>query len=239
MEFNQKSSLSMALWSATFILAVYTAHGMVGVRRKTILDPRLRRFFHSRKGQVTLVTSAMIHVLLLMTAPSVLWLPGAAFFFFAFFYDQPLGRSRPLGFKQVPLLKAPAVAFAVLILVAVFPLLWSNQKLSSDPLVLTALFFHLLFNTLMGDLRDHSIDAAKGVKSWPVLMGFGPLRITIVLASPLLAIGLWGEGVSWPWLAPLFYDGFIAWSTSPDTKKQQYHWADVAHFLPLGVLALI
>jgi hypothetical protein len=226
-----------ALWVGAYAVCAYNLHGMSSLRRKQLFDMNAARYFKSKLALMVTFSSMAISLLLILLAPSFLWLPIFLSFMASFIYGNKLNvRKFSLpALREWPYLKGLWSVLALVGIIVVIPCLWMEHFLDAqDYSLIVFLSLHLFINTSIGDLRDLQLDRQKGLKTLPVLWGFQRSKMGLIALSIVLGAFAIGQK-NWP-LTGLFFSNSLglAW-IKPESAMKIYHGVDLTHWIPLVV----
>ena len=230
-----------ALWVASYVIGVYNLHGISSLRRKQLFDLNAARYYKSKLALMVVFASMAMACLLLLLAPSFLWLPGFAGIMISFLYGNRVkvkGLNLP-ALREWPYIKGLGSVLALVFIIDVIPSVWMEYTLIPEDGVLTALLaIHLWINTTVGDMRDGELDARKGLKTLPTLWGFDKARWVLMVVS--LGTGGLATFLRLYPMSILFAGNAMAlYCIKKESSKKIYHWVDVVHWLPFVVACIL
>ena len=245
LENDHEGVMFSSLWVLCFVLGFYNVHGVLSLKKNQLNDIGLRRYYKSKTCRWVTVLGTSGASWLILTASSSLWLPLLCFTFGSLFYDLPIWKRKNKtvvpSVREWPYVKALAVATVMTLVVAVVPSVWSDTtKLSHDISLWGAVWFHLLINTIMGDLRDVRLDRNKGFLTLPVCCGFQRARLLLIGLSFLGAVLMWIFSMGLELSLLFLTDAGLLWFfIGENSKPRRYHLVDLAHWVPLVTLLMV
>jgi 4-hydroxybenzoate polyprenyltransferase len=239
--FKSHHELSMvsSLWVLFFVLGFYSVHGVLSLKKNQINDIALRRYYKSKACRWVTVLGVSGAVLLIVVAAPALWIPLFIFTFGSLFYDLPIWKHRNKtvipSVREWPNVKALVVATAISLIVFLIPSVWEGWDARHfDARLWAVLWFHLLINTVIGDLRDLRLDTNKKLKTLPTWLGFQRTRWLLISLSLMAAIFVWQWEMGWELTLLFLGDGILLYCwINEGSKPKRYHVVDVAHWIPL------
>jgi 4-hydroxybenzoate polyprenyltransferase len=221
------------------VLGFYNVHGVLSLKKNQLNDIGLRRYYKSKSCRWITMMSVCTAVLMTLTATPDLWIHLFLFTFGSLFYDLPIWRHKKKtvipSVREWPNVKAFLVATVISLIIFLIPSIWSNGFYHHFEFTLWgALWFHLLLNTLMGDLRDLRLDARKQLRTLPVWLGFKRTRWLLIVLSFLMSALMWFYSMSLELVFLFLGNGILLLCFIREASKpRRYHVVDIAHWIPL------
>lgn len=232
-------SISGLGWALFHLLAVYNLHGLMTFKQGQLYDLSLRAYYKTKLHKFVLGSSMILSFLLILFAPSSIWIPLLIINFLGLIYGTPLVKlgENQKRLKDFPLLKTPLVTMGVSCSVIFLPRVWAQREIASyfqpEHFVLA---LHIFINVLAGDLRDLKMDEKNGLATWPVRWGFQKVKLlSIFVAIGTAVISIMAK-LDLLFVAVILLDALLLTLLTPKTLKARYHLLDLPHFVPGAVL---
>ena len=180
-----ENNVLLALFIFVCILVVYNLQRIYKLSIQKSDSPWLKWVSNHREGIYMLIGGAFVSALLLFVSLFELTFQAlsciSGFSFISLWYVYPVfGKS----LREIPFLKAPAVAAVWTFMLLILPSIDKKGLTSIDFTLYASFFFYFLALTIPFDIRDLSLDK-KTQKTIPQLVG---TKIAIVLSLALLLI---------------------------------------------------
>jgi 4-hydroxybenzoate polyprenyltransferase len=229
------------LWVYAFIVTYYGLHGRWTCQKDHLSDSAALSFFTGASLWWVVIPHGMMVIWMLFLTPWSMSVAMLILMLCSAAYDMPYLSRRSsamllkMSVREWPHLKAFAVATFMAMVLVVVPIMGKGTHVSWIELMMFTMmvWFHILINTICGDLRDVDKDAEKGMRTIGVTLGFDTTKkVLLCLCFAWSILGYWQKDT----VAMLAFGvhGVLIWTLVKKTAVfNDYHKLDVCHWIPL------